>query len=51
MTDEGLVCHLRDHRGHRVGIIKDDPHKSGDWVALLNVEEGEVFTFLLQPVD
>ena len=50
LTDEGLVCNLRDHRGHRVGVIKDDPHKSGDWVALLNVDEGEVFTFLLKPV-
>ncbi len=50
LSAEGLVCHLRDHRGYRVGIIKDTPHKSGDWVALLNVEEGEVFTFLLKPV-
>ncbi|WP_060514254.1 hypothetical protein [Pseudomonas sp. NBRC 111132] len=50
LTEDGLVCHLRDHRGHRVGIIKDTPHKSGDWVALLNVEEGEVFTFLLVPL-
>ncbi|MGY4525552.1 hypothetical protein [Pseudomonas sp. TE21394] len=48
LTDEGLVCHLRDHRGYRVGILEDDPHKSGDWVALLNVEEGEVSTFLLR---
>jgi hypothetical protein len=50
-TDEGLICYLRDHRGYRVAIIKDDPHKSGDWVALLNVEEGDVFTFLLKPLD
>lgn len=50
-TDQGLVCHLRDQRGYRVGAIKDSPHKSGDWVALLNVEKGDVFTFLLEPVD
>ncbi|MFK3820193.1 hypothetical protein ACI2KG_26985 [Pseudomonas sp. NPDC089407] len=51
VTDEGLVCYLRDHRGHRVGAIKDDPHRSGDWVACLNVEEGDVFTFLLKQVN
>ncbi|WP_060481671.1 hypothetical protein [Pseudomonas sp. NBRC 111119] len=47
-TDEGLVCHLRDHRGYRVGAIKDTPHHSGEWVALLNVEEGDVYNFLLR---
>ncbi|MFJ4455149.1 hypothetical protein ACIP1G_14855 [Pseudomonas sp. NPDC089392] len=50
LTDEGLVCHLRDHRGHRVGTIKDAPHHNGGWVAFLNVEEGNVFTFLLKQV-
>lgn len=50
LTAEGLVCHVRDQRGHRVGAIQDTPHKSGDWVAHLNVEDGEVFTFLLKPV-
>ncbi|MFV3287210.1 hypothetical protein ACNFBR_00570 [Pseudomonas sp. NY11955] len=51
LTGVGLVCHLRDHRGHRVGAIEDSPHKSRDWVALLNVEEGEVLTFMLVPLD
>ncbi len=50
MTDEGLVCYLRDHRGFRVGILQDTPHRNRDWVALLNVEEGEVATFLLRQV-
>ncbi|WP_426810450.1 hypothetical protein ABOC32_06370 [Pseudomonas sp. WOUb67] len=51
LTDEGLVCHLRDHRGYRVGALEDTPHRNGDWVALLNVEEGQVCTFLLAPLD
>lgn len=51
LTEEGLVCHLRDHRGYRVGAIMDAPHFSGDVVALLNVEQGEVRTFLLKPID
>ncbi|WP_336332865.1 hypothetical protein [Pseudomonas putida] len=51
LTDQGLACHLRDHRGYRVGIIEDTPHKSGDWVALLNVEEGKASTFLLAQTD
>ncbi len=51
LTDEGLVCHLRDHRDWRVGALKDEePHRSGDWMAWLNVDEGEVYTFLLKPV-
>lgn len=48
LTDEGLVCYLRDHKGHRVGALQDDPHFSGDWIALLNVEQGTVVTFLLK---
>lgn len=51
LTDEGLVCHLRDQRGYRVGALTDTPHRSGEWVALLNVEEGEVITFLLRQAD
>ncbi|WP_447738418.1 hypothetical protein [Pseudomonas laurentiana] len=51
LADEGLICYLRDHRGHRVGAIADAPHKSGDWVALLNVDEGEPYTFLLVAAD
>ncbi|MDF0731468.1 hypothetical protein P0Y43_12110 [Pseudomonas entomophila] len=48
MTDEGLICHLRDHQGHRVAAIRDDPHRSGQAMYQLNVNEGEVLTFLLQ---
>ncbi|WP_085625733.1 MULTISPECIES: hypothetical protein [unclassified Pseudomonas] len=50
-SDEGLVCHLRDHRGYRVGVIPDTPHHSGDKVYLLNVEEGEIVTFLLRQAN
>lgn len=28
----------------------DDPHINGDLVALLNVEQGVVLTFLLKPI-
>nr|WP_314477315.1 hypothetical protein [uncultured Pseudomonas sp.] len=47
-TEEGLVCYLRDHRGHRVGAVKDTPHLSRDVIALLNVDEGTVYNFLLK---
>lgn len=50
-SDEGLVCHLRDHRGYRVGAIADRPHHSGDKVYLLNVEKGEIVTFLLRQAN
>ena len=50
LTEEGLVCHLRDHPGYRVGGIMDEPHINGDLVALLNVEQGVVLTFLLKPI-
>ena len=50
-THEGLVCHLRDHLGNLVRAIKDNPHKSGDWVACLNVQDGELFPFLLKQID
>lgn len=29
LTDEGLVCHLRDQRGYRVGALTDTPHRRG----------------------
>jgi hypothetical protein len=48
MTEDGLVCYLRDHRGHRVGALHNDPHFNGDRIAFLNVEEGVVATFLLK---
>ncbi|WP_449431060.1 hypothetical protein [Pseudomonas putida] len=50
-TEQGLVCYLRDHQGHRVGAVEDDPHRSGYWAALLNVNQGEVYTFLLRQAD
>ena len=49
-TDAGLFCHLRDHLGQRVGFLKDFPHRSRQWVALLNVKEGETCTFLLKKI-
>ncbi|MDI9780636.1 MULTISPECIES: hypothetical protein [Pseudomonas] len=48
LTEHGLICHLRDHLGHRAGAIKDDPHHSGQTMYLLNTKEGETLTFLLQ---
>lgn len=51
LSDEGLLCHLRDHRGYRVGAIPDAPHHNGDKVYLLNVEEGEIVTFLLRQAN
>lgn len=50
MTEEGLVCYLRDHRGHRVGALHNDPHYNGDRIAFLNVEEGVVAPFLLKQI-
>lgn len=50
LTDQGLLCYLRDHLGQRVGILKDTPHFSGHWIAMLNVEQGKVFPFLLSPI-
>lgn len=51
LSAEGLLCHLRDHRGHRVGAIPDAPHHSGNKVYLLNVDEGQIGTFLLKPTS
>lgn len=48
MTDEGLICYLRDHQGHRVAALRDEPHHSRQAMYLLNTQEGEVLTFLLQ---
>lgn len=51
LSAEGLLCHLRDQRGYRVGAIPDGPHRSGDKVDLLNVDEGQIVTFLLKPTN
>jgi hypothetical protein len=48
LTEHGLVCHLRDHEGYRVGAVKDAPHRSRQPMYLLNTKEGETLTFLLQ---
>ena len=48
LTEQGLVCYLRDHEGYRVGAIKDTPHHSRQPIYLLNTKEGETLTFLLQ---
>jgi hypothetical protein len=49
LSHHGLICHLRDHEGYRVGAIKDTPHRSGQTMYLLNTKEGETLTFLLTP--
>ncbi|WDY58634.1 hypothetical protein [Pseudomonas sp. PSKL.D1] len=51
MTAAGLICHWRDHRGYRVGAVKDSPHFERGEFSLLNVDEGEVLPFLLKPVS
>ena len=48
LTEDGLICYLRDHEGYRVGAIKDTPHRSGHPMYLLNTKDGETITFLLQ---
>ncbi|MGG5290253.1 hypothetical protein [Pseudomonas shirazensis] len=50
-SEEGLLCHLRDHQGHRVATVQDDPHFQPGWFAYLNVHEGDIATFLLKRVD
>jgi hypothetical protein len=50
MTEEGLVCYLRDHRGHRVGAMHNDQHYNGDGIAFLNVDQGVVAPFLLKQI-
>jgi hypothetical protein len=42
------ICATSGAQGRR---LTDTPHRSGEWVALLNVEEGEVITFLLRQAD
>jgi len=49
-TDQGLICHLRDHEGYRAGAIQDTPHRSGQTLYLLNTREGDTLTFLLKQV-
>ncbi|MEN5301802.1 MULTISPECIES: hypothetical protein [unclassified Pseudomonas] len=48
LTEHGLICHLRDHQGHRAGAIMDTPHYNGQTQYLLNTKEGETLTFLLR---
>lgn len=50
-TEQGLICHLRDHEGYRVGALLDTPHHSRQPMYLLNTKEGETLTFLLQQAD
>jgi len=47
-TEEGLLCHLRDHLGHRVGTLEDTPHHQPGRFNYLNISESEIATFLLQ---
>lgn len=50
-TEEGLLCHLRDHLGHRVATLEDTPHHQPGRFNYLNVSEGEIATFLLQKIS
>jgi hypothetical protein len=50
-TDQGLICHLRDHQGYRAGAVQDTPHRSGLSMSLLNTREGESLTFHLTKLD
>ncbi|MEN5216225.1 hypothetical protein ABE484_10260 [Pseudomonas pudica] len=47
LNDEGLFCHLRDHRGFRVSAIGGVPYYLEE-VIQLNVEQGSAITFLLE---
>lgn len=50
-TENGLVCRWRDHQGHQVKAIPDNPHfKQGNFF-LLNVAEGDVHEFLIKRID
>lgn len=51
LTDEGLLCHLRDHQGYRAGAIQDTPHRNGQTMYLLNTREGDTLTFLLKQIS
>jgi hypothetical protein len=50
LTDQGLLCNLRDQSGQRVAVYSDVPRDSSHPKAYMNVQEGKVFTFLLKPV-
>ncbi|MBJ9977892.1 hypothetical protein IAE35_21395 [Pseudomonas sp. S75] len=50
LDEQGLVCHLRDHLGHRVATLEDTPHNSGHRVHWLNTQEGEVQRLFLREV-
>ena len=50
LTDQGLLCSLRDQSGQRVGVYSDVPRDSSHNKAYMNVKEGEVFTLLLKLV-
>ncbi|WP_449431061.1 hypothetical protein [Pseudomonas putida] len=50
-TQDGLVCNLRDHRGHRVGVIGNAPVDAAQPPAGMNILDGETYTFLLKPID
>lgn len=50
-TEKGLVCRWRDHLGHTVKAIADNPHFARGDFYLLNVTEGDVHEFLVKRID
>lgn len=50
-AEEGLICRWRDHQGHQVKAIADNPHFDQGQYFLLNVTEGETHRFLIRRID
>ncbi|MNJ06137.1 hypothetical protein D3C77_02180 [compost metagenome] len=48
--ENDLVCHWRDHRGHRVNAIPDTPHYQPGAFYQLNVEQGRNCEFLVRRI-
>lgn len=48
MDESGLLCHLRDHLGQRVGIRPGNTMRNGQRAQWLNTLEGQVQTFVLR---
>lgn len=47
ITNDGLICYLRDHQGHRVGVTWESRSALKNPVGVMNVLDGEVCSFLL----
>lgn len=46
--EKGLICHLRDHKGHQVKAELDLPHVEPGAFYLLTVADGEPLEFLIK---